>query len=86
MIRPFVTEFQAIDPKDGTLKKWCGQEVWAESIEEAQNWCNENAGHLLVLGELISEIPCKEGTFDPDFSKEINYSMLHERGFHISDN
>lgn len=39
----------------------------------AQEWCYQNAGHLVVTGELVSEIPCKPGTFNPDWDKETDY-------------
>lgn len=69
----WVTEFKAIRARDGMLVLYCGPHVQAPTFELAQKWCDENRGYLVVRGELISEIPCFEGTFDPDFANEINY-------------
>jgi len=51
----YTTAFEAKCAKTGDLLKWCGQNVEANSFEEAQNWCYENAGHLIVEGELVAE-------------------------------
>lgn len=62
----FLTEIEAIDPNDGTLKKWSGERVIAESIEAAQLWCNSNEkGYLKIVGELVEE---KENRYDADFN------------------
>jgi len=49
------------------------ENVRAISWELAQEWCYENRGHLVVTGELIAEIPCKEGTYEPDWDNMIDY-------------
>ena len=69
------TFFMAVSNKDGQIHKFSGNIIEASTWESAQQWCDENAGHLFVDGLLHSRIPCKEGTTDePDFSKQINYS------------
>lgn len=72
-MKQWVTEFWAIDPRDGQLKKWCGPHVEGLTMATAQQWCYDNAGHLVVVGELISEIPCKPGTYEPDWTKKVDY-------------
>jgi len=53
----FTTEIQAIDPKDGTLKKWGGEVVKASNWEEAEQWCQEHGkGYLKVVGYFVEEI------------------------------
>jgi hypothetical protein len=74
----WVTEFKAIRASDGLLIKYCGPHIQAPSFELAQEWCNENRNYLTVIGELIAEIPCKPGTFDPDFINIINYEERHD--------
>lgn len=71
------TEFTALDAKTGEMKSWCGEEVEALTKEMAQQWCYENKGHLKVVGELVSEIPCKEGTYEPDLKNMVDYQNPH---------
>lgn len=74
-MKKWCTEFMALEAATGVMKKWCGPEVEAPTAEIAQQWCNENAGHLKVIGELVAEIPCKEGTYEPDFNNMIDYEQ-----------
>lgn len=73
-IKQWVTELKAISPIDGELKRFCGPHVPGFTKKLAEEYCQNNGlGYLFVIGELIAEIPCKSGTFEPDFSKQINY-------------
>ncbi len=72
----WVTEIQALEGCTGEMKKWAGEHVQAPTYELAQQWCDKNKGYLKVVGELVEEIPCKEGTFEPDFSKAIDYTNI----------
>ncbi len=70
----YVTSIMAVDPRDGELKKWCGPEVPGISESDAQRYCENNGlGYCKVDGILVAEIPCKEGTYEPDFTKMIDY-------------
>lgn len=69
----WVTEIKALDPHTGEMKTWGGDEVEAPTHELAQAWCDQNKGYLKVIGELVAEIPCKEGTYEADFDKMIDY-------------
>lgn len=71
-MRIFLTEIRAIDPKDGQLKTWSGENIEALTFGLAEQCCKENKGYLKVIGELVAEIPCKNG-FEPDFDNMINY-------------
>lgn len=74
----YVTELNAIDPRDGQLKNWCGPNVPGISFEDARWYCDNNGlGYLRVVGELVAEIPCKPGSFEADFSKKIDYDNLN---------
>ena len=84
MKKPYVTEFKAIDPKDGELKSWGGPVVWGSSWKKAQRWCHDNQGHLLVIGELYMEVPADKH-LNPDWDKAIDYEMCHKKGEHKSD-
>jgi len=74
----WVTEFSAICAKTGELKIYGGPNVPGLTMTHAQDWCHKNAGHLKVIGQLISEIPCKKGKdgypYEPDWENEIIYS------------
>ena len=67
------TKIKAIDPLDGIMKTWCGDNVYAPTEEGAKKWCKENKGYLEVDGQLVAEIPCKKGTLIPDFDNMIDY-------------
>lgn len=69
----FVTEIKAIDPLTGELKTWCGPHVPGIDFTDAERYCAENLGFCKVIGELVAEIPCKEGTFEPDWGNMIDY-------------
>jgi hypothetical protein len=69
----WLTEIKALDANTGEIKIWGGDNVEAPTWDMAQKWCNENKGYLKVIGELISEIPCKEGTYEPEWDKAIDY-------------
>jgi hypothetical protein len=72
-MKQWVTEIKAIEPDSGELKTYGGPHIVSPSWELAQQWCREHCGYLKVIGELIAEIPCKEGTYEPDFKKMIDY-------------
>jgi hypothetical protein len=68
------TEIEAKDPFTGQLKKWCGPEVPGICHNDAERYCQDNGlGYCKVTGELVAEIPCKEGTYEPDFKNMIDY-------------
>jgi len=77
MIRLWCTEFMAIRVSDGELIKYSGPNVPGINWVDAQNWCHENAGHLVVIGELVEEVPCFENTYIPDFANAVNYQNLN---------
>ncbi len=57
-VKTFTTEIEAIDPIDGVLKTWSGQNIEAGSIDEAIDFCQNNGlGYLKITDELVAEIP-----------------------------
>lgn len=61
----YVTEIQAISPKDGKLKQYCGPNVPGISFADAQEYCERNGlGYCKVIGILVQE----EG--DPDYEQQ----------------
>lgn len=63
----------AIDPVTGELKRWCGPNVPGINEEDANRYCRENLGFCRVIGELVAEIPCKPGTYEPDWGNMVDY-------------
>jgi hypothetical protein len=72
----WATEFRALDSRTGEMKTWSGDIIEAPTWDLAQQWCNEHKGYLKVIGELIAEIPCKEGTYEADFNKMIDFDII----------
>lgn len=75
-MKHWCTEFKAIDQKSGEMATWVGENVDAPSWQLAQEWCYANRGYLKVVGELVMEIPCKEGTYEADFTKMVDYENI----------
>lgn len=78
-MKKWATQVKAIDPTNperGVIS-WCGPSIDAISIKDAEKYCQENGlGYCEILGELTGEIPCKEGTYEPDWNKAINYNII----------
>lgn len=52
-MRHFITEIQAIDPKDGELKTWTGEVIESPSMELAQQYLDLNEwGYMKIIGEV----------------------------------
>lgn len=69
----FVTEIRAIDPVSGELKTYCGPNVPGIDWADAERYCRENLGMCKVIGVLVAEIPCIDGTYEPDWGNMIDY-------------
>ena len=51
--------------------------VKAFTKEKAQELLDKYNYHYLVLGdEIVAEIPCKAGTFEPDWNRMIDYEII----------
>lgn len=71
----YTTTIRAIKPSTGELTTYGGPNVPGISFADAQAYCENNElGYCKVDGELVAEIPCKEGTLEADFRKMIDYS------------
>lgn len=70
----YITTIKAVSPIDGELKSYEGPNVQGISFEDAQNYCENNGlGYCKVDGLLVAEIPCKNGSYEPDFDKLKDY-------------
>lgn len=73
----YVTEIKALSPSSGEMRNYCGPNVPGISMETAQEYCEMNGlGYCKVIGELVAEIPCKEGSYEPDFDKMVDYENI----------
>jgi hypothetical protein len=71
------TTIRAIDPITGDLKLWNGPSVLGISFDDAERYCQMNGlGYCKVDGELVCEIPCRDGTYEPDFSNMVDYDNV----------
>lgn len=72
----WLTELRALEVSSGTMKLYCGDNVEAPTHDLAQQWCGTYQPYLKVIGELVAEIPCKPGTHEADFSKQVDYDNI----------
>ncbi|MFK7806303.1 MAG: hypothetical protein AB8F74_00750 [Saprospiraceae bacterium] len=54
-MKTWVTQFEAFCARTGELRTYAGPRIRMETWEAAQEWCFRNAGHLVVMGELVHE-------------------------------
>lgn len=67
----FTTRIRAIDPRDGVLKEWMGQNIEALTFGLAEDYCQRNGlGYCEVDGILISEI-------DENTGDKIDYDFIN---------
>lgn len=75
----FCTQMQVVNQKTKELVWIDGMKIEAPSLELAQEIIEqENYHYLIITGQLIKEIPCKEGSFEPDWNNAIDYTKLNQ--------
>jgi len=68
------TTIYAICAETGEEKVFCGPNVKAPKRELAHQYCQTNGlGYCHIQDELIAEIPCKKGSYEPDFDNKVDY-------------
>lgn len=73
----YETEIRAFDPKTKEMKLWGGPNIEAISESDAQHYLDTNGlGYCMIIGTIVAEIPCREGTFEPDFDRIIDYEII----------
>lgn len=72
----YVTELMALNPSTGVLTKWQGPFVQAPNWSLAEEWCQENAAYLKIVGKLDSIIPCEKNSINPDWNGKIDFTLL----------
>ena len=75
-MKTWTTEIMAIDavnPERGIVL-YGGPNIKALTKSMAQEYCNNNGlGYCKVSDQLMSEIPCKPGTYEPDMDNQVDY-------------
>jgi len=70
----YCTEIKAINPLNGNMTIWGGPNVPGISFKDAENYCQNNGlGYCKIIGTLVEEIPCKDGTYIPDWNNRVRY-------------
>lgn len=70
----YATEIRAINPVTNELLTWSGPNIPGISFSDAEQYCQNNGlGYCKVIGLLLEEIPCKQGTLEPDWSNKVDY-------------
>lgn len=71
----WITSIKAICPIRNELITFSGPNIKAPTAGLAHDYCQNNGlGYCHIDGELISEIPCKPNSYEPDWSKEVDYT------------
>lgn len=69
------TWIYAMSPSLGSMKTYGGPNIDAISPAMARQYCEENGlGYCHIGDVLVCEIPCKPGTYEPDFDNKIEYN------------
>lgn len=73
-MKTYLTEIKAIDPLDGELKTFGGPNIISLTPKLAEEYLQLNGlGYCKIIGELIMEVHCKKGTFEPDWNNTVNF-------------
>lgn len=68
------TLIYSICPVNNDKRVFVGPTIEAPSRQLAHEYCQNNGmGYCHIGDELIMEIPCKEGTYEPDWNKSVDY-------------
>lgn len=71
------TSMQVLNQQTKELMWVEGMRVKAFTREKAQEILDKYDYNYLVLGdEIVVEIPCKPGTYDPDWEKMIDHEVI----------
>lgn len=74
-MRKWVTEYDVVD--QNTVMVFAGEDIAAPSFELAQKLCDDQNKGLRVIGELLAEVPCKKGSYEPDMAGKVDYDQIN---------
>lgn len=73
------TQMQVLNQQTKELHWVEGMRVIAPTRQKAQDLLDKYNYHYLVLvGEIIAEIPCKPGTNEPEWNRMIDYDIIQQ--------
>ena len=73
----WTTRIYAISPETNEMTMYGGPNIPAFTKKLAREYCDLNGlGYCHIGDELVKEVPCKNGTFEPDFEKSIDYEDI----------
>lgn len=75
-MKTYATIFKAINRTTGEMNTFSGERIHALTFGLAEEYCRQYKPYLKVIGVVLSEIPCKEGSFEPDFKNRKDYKDL----------
>lgn len=59
------------------ITTFCGQNIEAPTKQLAHQYCQRNGlGYLHISDELVMDVPCKKGTYDPDWNNAVDYDNI----------
>lgn len=75
----FCTQMQVVNQKTKELVWIDGMRIEAPTLELAQQIIDkENYHYLIITGQLVKEIPCKKGGFEPEWKNAVDYDKLNQ--------
>lgn len=75
----FCTQMQVVNQKTKELVWIDGMRIEAPNLELAQEIIDkDNYHYLIITGQLVKEIPCKKGSFEPDWKNAVDYDKLNQ--------
>ena len=70
------TTIKAICPIDGIIKEFCGVTIKAPTKKLAHEYCQTHGlGYCHIGDEIVMEIPCQKGTYEPDWDNAEDYDL-----------
>ena len=71
------TIIYAKSPLDGEMKPYGGPDIKAFTKRLAREHCETHGlGYCHIGDEILVEIPCKKGTYEPDWKNKVDYDQI----------
>ncbi|WP_312306218.1 hypothetical protein [Chryseobacterium sp.] len=75
----YCTQMQVVNQETKELVWVDGMRIEAPTWELAQEILDKDNYHYLkITGKLVAEIPCKKGSFEPDWKNAVDYDKLNQ--------
>lgn len=74
-MRVFMTIIRAYNPETDEVEIYRGENIAALSWAHAEAICQETGrGYLEIDSILYMEVPCKPGTYEPDWENAVRFN------------